>query len=86
MLISQKLMAVLVSQMGMREFGEWRKSGKMRVVVEVLAMWRSRGHRVLLFTQTRQMLNFVELMVRDQGHARYCEERAELALHSIWGG
>lgn len=35
-------------------------SGKLTVVGEVLRLWRQGGHRVLLFCQTRQMLDIVE--------------------------
>lgn len=35
-------------------------SGKLTVVGETLRLWKERGHRVLLFCQTRQMLDFVE--------------------------
>lgn len=29
--------------------------------------WTSQGHRVLIFSQTRQMLNFIELFVKNMG-------------------
>lgn len=35
------------------DYGNWRRSGKMLVCVEVLKLWRRQGHRVLFFTQTR---------------------------------
>lgn len=37
-------------------FGHYRKSGKMMVVDALLKLWKSQGHKVLLFTQSRQML------------------------------
>lgn len=36
-------------------YGGWRRSGKMIVVEALLNMWREQGHRVLLFSQTRQV-------------------------------
>lgn len=41
----------------------WRsveRSGKMQVVDQILSVWHKEGHRVLLFTQTRQMLDILE--------------------------
>ncbi|KAJ4462066.1 putative DNA repair and recombination protein RAD26 [Paratrimastix pyriformis] len=45
------------------DFGDWRKSGKLRVVADVLALWHKNKHRVLLFSQTRQMLDIIEQFV-----------------------
>jgi len=36
-------------------YGDWRRSGKMVVVEALLNMWHEQGHRVLLFSQTRQV-------------------------------
>ena len=44
--------------------GCYSLSGKMRVAWELLHAWRPQGHRVLIFSQTRQTLNFLEQMVR----------------------
>ncbi|KNE58612.1 DNA excision repair protein ERCC-6 [Allomyces macrogynus ATCC 38327] len=43
-------------------------SGKLVVVRELLAMWFRNKHKVLLFTQTRQMLDIVEAMVKELGY------------------
>ncbi|KAJ3364653.1 hypothetical protein GGF32_001292 [Allomyces javanicus] len=43
-------------------------SGKLVVVRELLAMWFRNKHKVLLFTQTRQMLDIVEGMVKELGY------------------
>ncbi|KAL1495448.1 hypothetical protein AB1Y20_016816 [Prymnesium parvum] len=45
-------------------YGDWELSGKMHVLKEVLHMWHQRGDRVLIFCQTRQMLDIVEAFVR----------------------
>ncbi|KAI8053747.1 SNF2 family N-terminal domain-containing protein [Syncephalis plumigaleata] len=44
-------------------FGASEKSGKMRVLMTLLEQWQRRGHRVLLFSQTRIMLDILEQMV-----------------------
>lgn len=36
-------------------FGHWNKSGKMIVVKTLLKLWKGQGHKVLLFTQSRQV-------------------------------
>ena len=36
-------------------YGYWRKSGKMIVTEALLKLWKRQGHRVLLFTQSREM-------------------------------
>ncbi|KAG5461509.1 MAG: P-loop containing nucleoside triphosphate hydrolase protein [Olpidium bornovanus] len=49
-------------------YGHWEKSGKMLVVKAVLEMWHRDKHRVLLFSQTRQMLDILERLARTLGH------------------
>ncbi|CAN8003300.1 unnamed protein product [Ixodes hexagonus] len=44
------------------------RSGKMAVVESLLKLWKKQGHRVLLFTQSRQMLLILEKFVQDQGY------------------
>uniref|UniRef100_A0A8C4Z018 ERCC excision repair 6, chromatin remodeling factor n=1 Tax=Gadus morhua TaxID=8049 RepID=A0A8C4Z018_GADMO len=46
-------------------FGFWRRSGKLMVVEALLRLWFRQGHRVLLFTQSRQMLDILEVFVRE---------------------
>jgi DNA excision repair protein ERCC-6 len=41
----------------------WGDSGKLLVLSKVLPLWHSEGHKVLIFTQTRSMLNIIEAMV-----------------------
>mmetsp|Transcript_50330 Transcript_50330/g.98455 ORF Transcript_50330/g.98455 Transcript_50330/m.98455 type:complete len:466 (-) Transcript_50330:140-1537(-) len=36
------------------------RSGKMAVLAKVLPLWQRQGHRVLIFTQTRKMLNLIQ--------------------------
>ena len=42
------------------DYGAVERSGKMQVVEQILQVWHREGHRVLLFTQTRQMLDILE--------------------------
>lgn len=37
-------------------FGHYKKSGKMMVVEALLKLWKQQNHKVLLFTQSRQMI------------------------------
>ncbi|XP_041803178.1 DNA excision repair protein ERCC-6 isoform X2 [Chelmon rostratus] len=46
-------------------FGFWKRSGKLIVVESLLRLWFKQGHRVLLFTQSRQMLDILEVFVRE---------------------
>ncbi|KAM3606079.1 uncharacterized protein V6R79_010359 [Siganus canaliculatus] len=46
-------------------FGFWKRSGKLIVVESLLRLWFRQGHRVLLFTQSRQMLDILEVFVRE---------------------
>ena len=46
---------------------EWKQSGKMLVLNSLLKMWHNQSHRVLLFSQTRQMLDLIEGFVVEEG-------------------
>ncbi|KAF7729838.1 hypothetical protein EC973_003572 [Apophysomyces ossiformis] len=46
-------------------YGDPEKSGKMVVVRALLNLWKKQRHRVLLFSQTRQMLDILEKMVKN---------------------
>lgn len=37
------------------EYGFWKRSGKMIVIASLLQLWNKQSHRVLLFTQSRQV-------------------------------
>ncbi|XP_009676141.2 DNA excision repair protein ERCC-6 isoform X2 [Struthio camelus] len=51
------------------QFGYWKRSGKMIVVESLLKIWHKQGHRVLLFTQSRQMLQILEVFVRERNYS-----------------
>lgn len=44
-------------------FGNPARSGKMQVVKQLLLLWRKQGHKTLLFTQSRQMLDILEKFI-----------------------
>ncbi|XP_041116989.1 DNA excision repair protein ERCC-6 isoform X2 [Polyodon spathula] len=50
-------------------FGFWKRSGKQIVVETLLRLWHKQGHRVLLFSQSRQMLDILEIFVRENGYS-----------------
>ncbi|GFX86595.1 DNA excision repair protein ERCC-6 [Trichonephila clavipes] len=49
-------------------YGYYEKSGKMVVVEALLGLWRKQGHRVLLFTQSKQMLEIFEIFVKSKNY------------------
>uniref|UniRef100_A0A8C5WGW6 DNA excision repair protein ERCC-6 n=1 Tax=Leptobrachium leishanense TaxID=445787 RepID=A0A8C5WGW6_9ANUR len=50
-------------------FGFWKRSGKMIVVESLLKIWHRQGHRVLLFSQSRQMLQIFEVFFMQSGYS-----------------
>lgn len=44
-------------------YGNPSKSGKMQVVKNLLQLWQFQGHRTLLFCQTKQMLDILEIFL-----------------------
>ncbi|XP_015269685.1 PREDICTED: DNA excision repair protein ERCC-6 [Gekko japonicus] len=50
-------------------FGYWKRSGKMIVIESLLKIWRKQGHRVLLFTQSRQMLHILEAFLKQKSYS-----------------
>lgn len=51
------------------DYGNFRRSGKMLVLHEMLPMWRDQGHRVLIFSQGVQMLEILSSYLRDCGYS-----------------
>ncbi|XP_014589254.2 DNA excision repair protein ERCC-6 isoform X1 [Equus caballus] len=51
------------------QFGYWKRSGKMIVVESLLKIWHKQGQRVLLFSQSRQMLDILEVFLRAQKYS-----------------
>ncbi|CAI0386150.1 unnamed protein product [Linum tenue] len=50
------------------DYGNPERSGKMKVVSQVLNVWKEQGHHVLLFTQTQQMLDILENFLVSHGY------------------
>ncbi|KAF9950357.1 hypothetical protein BGZ72_007978 [Mortierella alpina] len=50
------------------DYGDYKKSGKMVVVKALLQMWQEEKHRVLLFSQTRTMLDILEKFIKGEGY------------------
>ncbi|XP_026542996.1 DNA excision repair protein ERCC-6 [Notechis scutatus] len=50
-------------------FGFWKRSGKLIVVESLLKIWHKQGHRVLLFTQSRQMLHILEVFLKQRSYS-----------------
>ncbi|XP_070607571.1 LOW QUALITY PROTEIN: DNA excision repair protein ERCC-6 [Erythrolamprus reginae] len=50
-------------------FGFWKRSGKMIVVESLLKIWHKQSHRVLLFTQSRQMLHILEAFLKQRDYS-----------------
>ncbi|KAJ2559999.1 DNA repair protein rhp26, partial [Coemansia sp. RSA 1836] len=55
--------AVAASEHLPPDYGDWHKSGKLTIVHALLEMWKPHGHKVLIFSQTRQMLDIIERMI-----------------------
>ncbi|KAI9505091.1 SNF2 family N-terminal domain-containing protein [Coemansia spiralis] len=53
------------------DYGDWEKSGKLTIVRALLNMWKPQGHRVLIFSQTRQMLDIIESMISKMTDIKY---------------
>jgi len=61
-------------------WGSSSRSGKMQVVKALLKMWRSFGHKTLLFSQGTQMLDILESFVRRQGDINYLRMDGKTAI------
>ncbi|KAA3678291.1 DNA excision repair protein ERCC-6 [Paragonimus westermani] len=57
----------IVNQYEWTRFGCPRRSSKMLVVASLLHNWAEQGHKVLLFSQSRRMLNLLERLVLSMG-------------------
>ncbi|XP_066588299.1 DNA excision repair protein ERCC-6-like isoform X3 [Prorops nasuta] len=53
----------------LKKFGFWKRAGKMVVVRSLLKIWKKQGHRVLLFTQGRQMLHVLEALLQNESYS-----------------
>ncbi|GMI08221.1 hypothetical protein TrLO_g380 [Triparma laevis f. longispina] len=49
------------------QFSFVNRSGKLQVLAKILPLWKEQGHRVLIFSQTRMMLNLIQKFVERKG-------------------
>eukprot|EP01116_Phalansterium_solitarium_P008006 TRINITY_DN2117_c0_g1_i4.p1 TRINITY_DN2117_c0_g1~~TRINITY_DN2117_c0_g1_i4.p1 ORF type:complete len:1139 (-),score=414.46 TRINITY_DN2117_c0_g1_i4:186-3602(-) len=49
------------------DYGRWQRSAKLAVLQALLPDWLAQHHKVLLFAQTRQMLDILELFMQEEG-------------------
>ncbi|XP_012275144.1 DNA excision repair protein ERCC-6 [Orussus abietinus] len=52
----------------MERFGYWKRAGKMAVVRSLLKIWKNQAHRVLLFTQSKQMMHILESLIQREDY------------------
>ncbi|GMH43692.1 hypothetical protein BSKO_11614 [Bryopsis sp. KO-2023] len=50
------------------DYGDPERSGKMAIMAKVLKHWKEEGHKVLLFSQTQQMLDIFEKFAQKEGY------------------
>jgi hypothetical protein len=64
-------------------YGYWKLSGKMVVLESLLRIWKKQNHKVLLFTQSRQVCeqNLIPSII--SGELQSCEQRWWIQIHSI---
>ncbi|KAL3701872.1 hypothetical protein R1sor_019894 [Riccia sorocarpa] len=53
---------------GHPDYGNPERSGKLKLVSSVLELWKKQGHRVLLFAQTQQMLDIIQIFAESKGY------------------
>lgn len=62
------------------EWGSSAKAGKMLLVKKMVGVWRNLGHKTLLFCQTVQMLDILELFLRRQGGINFLRMDGKTAI------
>lgn len=62
-------------------FKDWRLSGKLTILIKFLDDWNSEqvGNKVLVFSQTKKMLDLLELILAERGIV-YCRMDGDVAL------
>ncbi|KYQ90628.1 SNF2-related domain-containing protein [Tieghemostelium lacteum] len=53
------------------DYGNMERSAKLKVVQQILPMWKKQNDKVLLFCQTRQMLDIIEDFIRKETKFQY---------------
>lgn len=62
-------------------FKDWRLSGKLTILIKFLDDWNNEqvGHKALVFSQTKKMLDLLELILADKG-IFFCRMDGDVAL------
>lgn len=62
-------------------FKDWRLSGKLTILIKFLDDWNSEqvGNKVLVFSQTKKMLDLLELILAERG-IFFCRMDGDVAL------
>lgn len=53
------------------DYGDIEKSGKLKVLAQLLSLWKEQKHRVLIFVQTVQMLEIIEPFIIESNYTYY---------------
>ena len=62
------------------DYGSIERSGKLIVADKILSMWATQGHRALVFSQTRQMLDILEQTIQSKPGMAYRRMDGELPI------
>ena len=62
---------LLQSTDDLQNYGEADRSGKLKVTLEVLKLWKEEGDKALVFTQTQMMLDILEFHLQQLGYMYY---------------
>ena len=57
-------------------------SGKLVVLVDYLKQWNTDGSKVLIFSQTKKILNLIELILKDNLKMSYSRMDGDVSLKS----
>lgn len=52
-------------------YGDIERSGKLKVALEILKLWKAHGDKALVFTQTQIMLDILEFHIQKEGYSYY---------------
>ena len=70
---------MLLKQEGYK-YGAANKSGKLQITKSLIQMWLEGGHKILLFSQTKMMLDIIEKMVKRMRGLNYRRMDGESAI------
>eukprot|EP01117_Protostelium_nocturnum_P001278 TRINITY_DN1158_c1_g1_i1.p1 TRINITY_DN1158_c1_g1~~TRINITY_DN1158_c1_g1_i1.p1 ORF type:complete len:1186 (+),score=442.11 TRINITY_DN1158_c1_g1_i1:212-3769(+) len=53
------------------DYGFFERSGKLKVLEQLLPLWKEEKHKILLFSQTRQMMDIIETFLVSKSFSYY---------------